>query len=71
MAQFVRIHSTFINLDTVRTVLIDPTIPEAIVVWTAGDSTTYSGEQATRIVNAMNFLSQISLAVPNPPDEPV
>ena len=71
MPQFVRIHNTFINLDAVRTISVDPSIPQALVTWSAGDDTIYSGEQATRIVNAMAFLAQISLAVPTPPDEPV
>lgn len=71
MAQFVRINQTFINLDTIRTVIVDPNTAHVTVTWSAGDFDTYVDEQATNLIAALEYLKQLSLAVPTPPDEPV
>ncbi len=70
MAQFVRIGSTFVNLDSVRTITVDANSNQATVTWTAGDEDIYLGQQATNLINAVDYLKQISIAVPTPPDEP-
>lgn len=65
MSQFVRIGATFINLETVRMVEVNPEIPQVNVTWAYGDTSTFVGDVAVRVMQALETLKSISLALPS------